>query len=82
MKLKTEVRQGDDMVVPIAAGDEFDQFNAYCHDAAYAHAILQAVNELGEKSNYWTNYGPTSDQQQWIFERADELMAEWGYREE
>lgn len=77
MKLKTEIRHGDDMVVPIAAGDEFDQFNAYAHDAAYAHALIRS---LAESRNTLLREGRSIEE--WVEARADEIMAQWGYREE
>jgi hypothetical protein len=69
VKLKT-FSPGDQSIYAIAAGNRKADL---AHDAAVAHALFQAINspEVQMTMNH-----------QYIIDRADELMAEWGYREE
>jgi hypothetical protein len=47
------------------------------HDAAAAHALLQAIEEFQKD---WEAYGAPAPEA--ISERAAELMAEWGFADD
>lgn len=49
-------------------------------DAAYAHALVMAMNEF-RKAQSWSPKFPAIWQLE-VTERANELMAEWGYTED
>lgn len=52
------------------------------HDAAYAHALVLAIGEIGVTDDGgYAQYCPASDTQSFLRERAEELMREWGYVE-
>jgi len=58
-------------------------FQALEHDAAYAHALVRALGELGVTlDGIFAECCQASDTRQFVFERADELMAEWGNTED
>lgn len=65
MKLKSEAKMTDSKLYPhvYISGSLRDVE----HDAAAAHALMQAMQE-------WT-----SRQALWIESRADELMRQWGF---
>lgn len=65
MKLKTELVNHFPLMC---------DFDALKHDAAAAHALMQA---LKESSNMW--FSTQQNVLSWIEERADELMREWGF---
>lgn len=54
----------------------------FSHDAAYAHALVIAISEIGVTDDGgYAQYCPASDTQLFLRERAAELMREWGYVE-
>lgn len=56
--------------------------SALMHDAAYAHALVLAISEIGVTDDGgYAQYCPASDTQSFLRERAEELMREWGYWE-
>lgn len=59
---------------PMGVGFSMPSRSAVEHDALAAHALLQALEEWGEKE-----YGEAVDKLcvRWIRLRADELMREW-----
>lgn len=68
MNLKTEMIGGRP-----ANKDPSSKLNPWEHDAMYAHALVASIDEVGEM-RYDANALSLGVQ---IFERADELMAEW-----
>lgn len=79
MALKTEMTRdrSDGDIFPIFNGSG-DAMQAFEHDAMYAHALSQAVNELAtDAAPYWLNGGLSGETKSWLLQRADELMAEW-----
>jgi hypothetical protein len=55
----------------------------FAHDAAMAHALVMALGELGvTRDGIFAECCQASDTRQFVFERADELMTEWGYTED
>lgn len=79
MKLMTEMSgEGDDVLlfyngdIGVSTDDQAE------HDAAAAHALMQALNEAGGLSIF-TGRGSCLD---WIGRRADGLMTEWGFGRE
>lgn len=53
------------------------------HDAAYAHALVMALGELGvTRDGIFAECCQASDTRQFVFERADELIREWGMVED
>lgn len=51
-------------------------FDALKHDAAAAHALMQAIEEFWESPD---GGGHEFDGVRCVQERADELMREWGF---
>lgn len=80
MKLITEMQDGcvhaSDYCVDEECVDS-SEAERLVHDAAAAHALMQALNEAGGLSIF-TGRGSCLD---WIGRRADELMREWGFGE-
>jgi hypothetical protein len=74
VKLKTMMARECDEWFPLFDG-EGDAMPAFEHDAAYAHALVMAMEEFRPKVGYamWEFAIPM------ITNRADELMREWGY---
>lgn len=74
MKLRTSLHgEGKDMCVG------WNKRGDLHHDAAYAHALVRAMDWYKTEARY----GHTADVAVALIDkRADELMAEWGYREE
>jgi hypothetical protein len=54
-----------------AKGTRCGSIDEYAHDAAAAHALLQALDEYEEGGECWDFT--------WIELRAADLMAEWGF---
>lgn len=50
------------------------------HDAAAAHALMQAVRQY--EQDFPLSPAVAQDVIQWIEKRADEIMREWGYESE
>lgn len=48
----------------------------FAHDAAAAHALMQALCDFDNIRPYLEKMADLST---WIEQRADELMREWGY---
>lgn len=73
LKLKT-FSPADDSFAAMAVGNRKADL---AHDAAYAHALVMAMEELRPKVGYamWEFAIPM------ITNRADELMREWGYHD-
>lgn len=52
------------------------------HDAAYAHALVMAIGEIGvTKDGMYAECCRASDTQSFLRDRAAELMRDWGYVE-
>jgi hypothetical protein len=67
MKLMTEISGNDDDVILVCNGDiDVSADDQMEHDAACAHALMQAVTEMGSRGT-------------WARDRADEIMAGWGF---
>lgn len=77
MKLKTEMKRCSDGYVCVSMGMEMQTDRE--HDAAYAHALVKALNEHAEDFTACWSDDPV-EFAPWVFERAAEIMAEWGYR--
>lgn len=73
MRLKTEVS-------PLGRGESdftYESDDDCRHDAAAAHALMQAMDEWGEKE-----YGAIDKLAvRWVHLRADELLRSWGFEE-
>lgn len=81
MKLLTEM-SGAKL---LAGGHEADedccewyQVNQLEHDAAAAHALLQAMREAGDGSADVAFYSD-DDYQNWVYDRCDALLKQWGF---
>jgi hypothetical protein len=75
MKLMTEMQDGCVHASGYCVDEECvdsSEAERLVHDAAAAHALILAVETLGERGPY---VGPTK----WIYAKADELMREWGW---
>lgn len=70
MKLKTDL---DPIIAYGGISKYAGEVYAETHDAAVAHALLMAMDQWGTDE-----FGVVDA----LRARADELMAEWGYREE
>lgn len=78
MKLRTEMVDPDstcEHTYPAARVDDDGQ--DYLYDAAAAHALMQALDEWGEKPRT-VDYVCV----RWVRLRADELMRQWGFTDE
>lgn len=77
MKLRTEMKDsGYGTIEPrLKLGDNG---GAVFHDAACAHALMQAMREAGDGSADVAFYSD-DDYQNWVYARADSLMREWGF---
>lgn len=50
------------------------------YDAAVAHALVQAINEIGvTKDGMYAECCVTRDTRSFLWDRAQELLTEWGY---
>ena len=82
MKLLTEMSDfghGDAMIV--YDGDATHRLTCEQqleHDAAYAHALVRAMEEI---EGSYADCAPSKDIKQFLTERAAELMREWGFEE-
>lgn len=73
MQLKYEMREESHRLVAV---------DPVYHDAAYAHALVIAISEIGvTEDGGYAQYCQASDTQSFLRERAAELMREWGYVE-
>lgn len=75
MKLKTVLRKDDFQgraFVDHIEGSEVD------HDAAAAHALMQAMREAGDGSADVAFYSD-DDYQNWVYDRCDALLKQWGF---
>lgn len=71
MRLRTELIDGVCCVSPSSV-DGFDELR---HDAAAAHALMKALGEYEGAEN-----GEANIYAMRIHRRADELMQQWGYK--
>lgn len=72
MKLRTEIVDG---TVQDQSDDRATQWRNLEHDAMAAHALLQAMDEVGEVVNDY--YVFPSNGITRVRERADEILKEW-----
>lgn len=72
MKLRTELKNKVAGGVVAMGVDGSD----VSHDLLAAHALLQAMREAGDGSADVAFYSD-EDYQNWVYDRADELMREW-----
>jgi len=78
MKLKTEMKNCADGMVCVSKGIDMQLDRE--HDAAMAHALVIALGELGvTRDGIFAECCQASDTRQFVFERAAEIMAQWGY---
>jgi hypothetical protein len=73
MKLRTEMLFPSDHKPYVFYGYRKD-VRRLMHDAACAHALMQAMDEAGDVVFY-----ADDDYQHWVYDRADEIMAGWGF---
>lgn len=66
MKLRTELREQSPLTC---------DFDALKHDAAAAHALMQAITAWGKHPGYQGG-------ESWVKKRADDIMAGWGFDSE
>jgi hypothetical protein len=81
MKLLTEMQDGCVHANGYCVDEdavELRQAEKLVHDAAAAHALMQAMEEI---EGTYADCAPASDIRQFLRERADELMREWGFGE-
>lgn len=81
MKLRTEMQDGCVHANGYCVDEdavELRQAEMLVHDAAAAHALMQAMREAGDGSADVAFYSD-DDYQNWVYARVDSLMREWGF---
>lgn len=81
MRLRTKMVNDRGDWSPVSCGDSII-IRDLQHDATYAHALVQAISEIGvTKDGMYAECCIASDTQSFLRDRADELMREWGFGE-